>query len=126
MRAHPFECIDLKFYFSYFSGEDYLSLGANVGRAERPMRQNPEHRVEAGTKRIPVHQLIWCKKASCLLALGAAVAVLFSTPVQPVELEKGDFSLALDTTLSYGLELDAVEDVDDWLDPGVGRWRIRS
>ena len=67
------------------------------------MHQNPERRVDAGMKRIPVHQLIQCKKVSCLLALAAAFSVLFSTTAQPVELEHGDLSLALDTTVSYGL-----------------------
>ncbi len=67
------------------------------------MHQNPEGRVEASMKRTPMHQFFRCKKGSCLLALGAAVAVLFFTPAQPVELERGDFSLALDTTVSYGL-----------------------
>ena len=44
MGIHPFKCTDLTYCFSYFSGEDYLSLGANVGRAEIPMQQNPEGR----------------------------------------------------------------------------------
>ena len=80
MSAHPFECTDPKFYFSCASGEDHLSSSRHVGRTEIPMQQNPERRVDAGMKRIALHQLIRCKKASCLLALGAAVAVLFSAP----------------------------------------------
>ena len=103
MRIHPFKCTDLTYCFSYLSGEDYLSLGANLGRAEIPMHQNPEGRIEASMKRTPMHQFFRCKKGSCLLALGAAVAVLFSTPAQPMQLEKGDFSLSWDTTVSYGL-----------------------
>ncbi len=39
MRAQPFECTDLRIYFSHLSAEDYLSLSANLGRAEIPMHQ---------------------------------------------------------------------------------------
>ena len=39
------------------------------------MHQNPERRVNAGMQRIPVHQLIRRKKASCLLALGVGIGV---------------------------------------------------
>ncbi len=60
-------------------------------------------RAHSFVKRIPVHQQIRRKQASCLWALAAAVAVLFSAPARPVELERGDLSLALDTTVSYGL-----------------------
>ncbi len=67
------------------------------------MHQNPERRVEAGMTRIPVHQFSRCKKLSGLSAFGVTVSVLFSTPAQPAGFERGDFSLALDTTLSYGL-----------------------
>ena len=58
------------------------------------MNQNPE---QEGMKRIPVHQFLRRKKASVLLALGAAVSVLFSAPARPADLEKGDFSLDLHT-----------------------------
>ncbi len=67
------------------------------------MNQNPEQRVEATMQRMPEYEFSRRKKASGLLALGAAVYVLFSTPAQPAEFEKGDLSLSLDTTVSYGL-----------------------
>ena len=67
------------------------------------MNQNQEHGMELGMKGMRVHQFFRRKKASGLLALGAAVSVLFSPPAQPAEFEKGDLSLSLDTTVSYGL-----------------------
>ena len=103
MSAHPFGRNDQKFYFLYRSGDDGLSWRAHVGRAAIARQQNPERRVDAGMRRIAVHQRTWRGKVSCLLTLGAAVSALFSAPAQPVELERGDFSAALDTTVSYGL-----------------------
>ena len=66
------------------------------------MDQDPERHVDARTKRKQGH-LFRCDKLFGLFGFAAAVAVLISTPAQAIDFERGDFSMALDTTLSYGL-----------------------